>query len=97
MELVLIWVTLSVVVGVFSSSKGHSFFGGFVFSLLLSPVIAGLIVAIRKPNVAQQEAAALSEGDVRKCPFCAELVKREAVKCKHCGSQISPEPAPVEQ
>lgn len=26
----------------------------------------------------------------KKCPFCAELIKREAIKCKHCGSEIPP-------
>ena len=25
----------------------------------------------------------------KKCPFCAEDVKVEAVKCKHCGSDLS--------
>jgi hypothetical protein len=24
----------------------------------------------------------------KKCPFCAELIKNEAVKCKHCGSEL---------
>ncbi|PFG11278.1 zinc ribbon domain-containing protein [Marinobacter sp. LV10MA510-1] len=26
----------------------------------------------------------------RKCPYCAEAIKIEAVKCKHCGSEIDP-------
>jgi hypothetical protein len=29
-----------------------------------------------------------SAGGVRLCPFCAEEVKAQAVKCKHCGSNI---------
>jgi hypothetical protein len=30
----------------------------------------------------------------RKCPFCAELIKWEAVVCKHCGRDIG-KPTPV--
>jgi hypothetical protein len=26
----------------------------------------------------------------KKCPYCAEWVKVEAVACKHCGRDISP-------
>lgn len=26
----------------------------------------------------------------RKCPFCAEMVKAEAILCKHCRSELSP-------
>jgi hypothetical protein len=26
--------------------------------------------------------------DIKQCPFCAETVKMEAIKCKHCGSDI---------
>lgn len=91
------WIALSFVVGAFSRSKGHSFAAGLVFALLLSPVIAGLVVAIRKPNTAELERRALGGGAVRKCPACAELVKADAIKCKHCGADLPAVEKPAEQ
>lgn len=35
-----------------------------------------------------------SADDLRKCPFCAEDIKQEALKCKHCGEPIEPAAAP---
>lgn len=29
--------------------------------------------------------------DLRDCPFCAEPVKKAAIKCKHCGSELTPQ------
>ncbi len=28
---------------------------------------------------------------VRQCPFCKEEIKSDAIKCKHCGSRVTPE------
>lgn len=30
-----------------------------------------------------------AHGDFKKCRFCGESVRKEAIKCKHCGSDLS--------
>lgn len=31
-----------------------------------------------------------AEDALRNCPFCKELIRKDATKCKHCGSNIDP-------
>ena len=46
MELFLFWIVLSFVVAYFAKTKNRSGVGWFFFSLLLSPVIGLLVIAI---------------------------------------------------
>jgi len=54
---------------------------------LLVPVVALVVVLLAKSG--QQIAAETGQfGEYKKCPFCAEPVRLDAVKCRHCGSTL---------
>ena len=46
MELFLFWLILSIVAGAYANSKNRSGFGWFLLSILLSPIITLIILAI---------------------------------------------------
>jgi hypothetical protein len=91
MEVFLGWLVLSIAIGVWASKKGRSGFGWFVFSVLLSPLIGGVCVAIASDETAEAQEKAMSHLTHVRCPDCRELVRKDARKCKHCGTQLVPD------
>lgn len=74
------------IVVVVSSSAGASGLGA-AFAACLVPII-GLVVALSSKSSEQLAVAHGNHGDFKKCQFCAESIRAEAVKCKHCGSSV---------
>jgi hypothetical protein len=91
MILVVIWLLFGVVAGIVMNNKGRSGCGGFALGFLLGPF--GLIIAlVLGSDQVQIEKSELRSGKMRKCPHCAELIRREASKCRYCGSEVPPLP-----
>ncbi len=51
--------------------------------------VAAVVVILSMPTSEQAAVIDGQHGAFRKCPFCAESVRVEAVKCKHCGSDLA--------
>jgi hypothetical protein len=62
-------------------TKGKSWFTFFWLSLIATSLVTGLVIATL-PTPPQ------FQPDHRKCPQCAEYIKREANKCRYCHSSV---------
>jgi hypothetical protein len=90
------WVMFAVVVGVFAANKGRSGVGWFLLSLLISPLLGFLFVAVLsnlKEGAASHAVSAAQPGAAThvRCPACAEWVLPQAAVCKHCGAALTPD------
>jgi hypothetical protein len=87
MEFIIIWFLLAGLVGYVALKKGRSEVTYFFLSLFLSPLIGFLILLA----AGDDEEGTLQRGELKKCLYCAELIKIEAIKCKHCGADLNSE------
>ena len=79
------WVAVAYYVAKFAERKGHSFMVSLLVGLFLS-AISQIIIALIMED--KSEELGINSGELRKCPYCAEIVKAEAKICKHCGKEL---------
>ena len=88
MEFAITYIVICFLIAYFASARGRSGLAWFVLTLLTTPLVTIVILALTDD---------LSKKDKPhpnthiKCPDCAELIKKEARVCKHCGCKLIPQ------
>lgn len=78
-------------------TKGFGFYCVIIGAVLMVASAVANIVVQRSNNIGHSEN--VKKSDTRKCPFCAETIKADAVLCRFCGSRLEPLPdsAPAQE
>ena len=69
---IVLWIVFALLIGVWANSINRSGIIWGLVSLIISPLITGIILLIAGSNHPN-------------CPVCKEVVKAGALVCKHCG------------
>jgi hypothetical protein len=86
-EIFLVAFFLGLIPAIIAKNKGENFILWWIFGTLLF-IIALPAALLIKPDDAGIEQEKLQSGEMKKCPYCAELIKSEAKVCRYCGKEL---------
>jgi len=83
-----IWIICAVLAFGIASAKGRSELLWAALGFIFGP-LAVLILLVSPKTGEKSTQEALRDGELSICPYCKEPIKANAIKCKHCQSDLS--------
>ena len=81
-----VWVICGIFAGSIAQTKGYSGCLWLIIGFMFGPLaILGIGFMAAKPANPDGD---IKSGDRRACPHCAEPIRWEAMKCRHCGGAV---------
>lgn len=93
MEYLIIWIAIAAISGYFAKQKGRSVVSWVILGFFFSAFALIALWLLPSLGIDDEKSREIAKkfgvsARYRKCPECAELIQKEAVKCKHCHTSL---------